>query len=78
MPYGLESCGLAGLNEAVDLLEEGVGVNTVDHAGLLNGLTAGRRAAQAVHADGHEQRSGLRCDVENVADDGGLFNFSSL
>lgn len=68
---------LACLDEMVDLCQESVGVDTVDHASLFYGLAAGGRAAQAVHADCHEQRSGLRRDVENVADDGGLFNFYS-
>jgi hypothetical protein len=30
-----------------------------------------------VHADGEEQGSGLGCDIQNVADDGGLFDFNS-
>ena len=38
----------------VDLRQESVGVDTVDHASLFYGLAAGGRAAQAVHADCHE------------------------
>ena len=47
------------------------------HAGFFDGLAAGRRAAQAVHADGHEQRSSLRGDIQNVTDDGGFFDLCS-
>ena len=42
-----------------------------------SGLAAGGRAAQAVHADGHEQRSSLRGDIQNVTDDGGFFDLCS-
>ena len=47
--------GLVGLQEVVQLGQEGLAVHTVDHAGFLNGLAPGRGAAQAVHADGEEQ-----------------------
>jgi hypothetical protein len=49
----------------------------VDHAGFLNGLTPGRGAAQAVHANGKEQGSSVGSDVQNVADDSGFFNLNS-
>ena len=61
----------------VQLSQEGLAVNTVNHAGFLHGLTPGRGAAQAVHTDGEEQGSGLRRYVQNVADDGFFFNFNS-
>ena len=61
----------------VQLGQEGLAVHTVNHAGFLYGLTPGRGAAQAVHTDGEEQRSGLRRYVQNVADDGFFFNFNS-
>jgi hypothetical protein len=49
----------------------------VDHAGFLHGLTPGRGAAQAVHADGEEQGSSLRGNIQNIADDSSLFDFNS-
>jgi hypothetical protein len=49
----------------------------VNHAGFLNGLVAGAGAAQAVHADGEEQGSGLRRHIQNIADDSSLFNLNS-
>ena len=67
----------ACLDEAVDLRQERVGVNAMHHAGFFDGLAAGRRAAQAMHADGLEQGRGLRREVEHVADDGIFFNFNS-
>ena len=54
-----------------------VGVNAVDSTGLLDGLTMGGHAAQAVHTDGHEQRSSFGRDIQNIADDGGLFDLCS-
>ena len=44
--------------------------------GLLYGFTTGRGAAQAMHADGQKQRRSLRGNIQDVADDGTLFNFS--
>ncbi len=69
--------GFHCLDEVVHLCEEGIGIHAVDHAGLLNGLAAAGRAAQAMHADGLEQGRGLRREVEHVADDGIFFNFNS-
>ena len=37
----------------------------------------GRGAAQAVHADGKEQRCSLRRDVQHITNDGILFNLNS-
>ena len=67
--------GFHCLDEVVYLCEEGVGIHAVDHAGLLNGLAAAGRAAQAMHTDSLEQGRGLRREVEHVADDGIFFNF---
>lgn len=79
-PFGL-LLGLLGflgsLDKAVDLRQERVGINAVHHAGLLDRLAARGRAAQAVHTDGHEQRSSFGRDIQNIADDGGLFDLCS-
>jgi hypothetical protein len=34
-------------------------------------------AAQAVHADGEEQGSGVGGDIQNITDDGGFFDLNS-
>ena len=49
----------------------------MDHTGLFHGLTAGSRSAKAVHADCHKQGSGMRSDMQNVANDGFFFNLDS-
>ena len=69
--------GLVGLQELVQLSQEGLAVHAVDHAGLFNGLAPGRGAAQAVHTDGKEQRRSLRGYIQNIADNGFFFNFNS-
>ena len=61
--------------EGVQMLEEFIHVHAVNHAGFLNGLAAGRGAAQAVHADRKEEGRGLGRDIQNVTDDGVFFNF---
>ena len=48
------------------MLEEFIHVHAVNHAGFLNGLAAGRGAAQAVHADGQENGRGLGSHVQDV------------
>ena len=60
----------------VQLSQEGLAVDAVNHAGFLNGLAAGRGAAQAVHTDSEEQGSSVGCDIQNITDDGGLFNLN--
>jgi hypothetical protein len=30
-----------------------------------------------MHADGEEQRGSLRCHIQNITDDGSLFNLNS-
>ena len=61
----------------VQLRQEAVAVHAVDHAGLFDSLTPGRGAAQAMHADGEEQGSALRSDVQNIANDGFFLDFNS-
>ena len=63
--------------EIVQLSQEGLAINAMDHTGLFNGFTAGSGSAKAVHADGKEQRSGVRCDFQHVADDGRFLNLNS-
>ena len=69
--------GLVGFQEVVQLSQEGIAVDAVDLAGFLNGLTPGRGAAQAMHANGEEQGSGLRRYIQNITDNRGFFNFNS-
>jgi hypothetical protein len=61
-----------GSDQSIDLSQQSITIHTVNHAGLLNSLTAGSGAAQAVHADGQEQGCGLGGDVQDVTDDGVL------
>ncbi len=65
------------LQEVVQLGQKTVAVNAMHHASLLNGLTPGRGAAQAVHPNRKKQGRTLRSNVQNVADDGFFFNFNS-
>ena len=41
----------------------------MDHTGLFHGFTAGGGLAKAVHADRHEDRRSVGCDVQNIAND---------
>ena len=61
----------------VELGEERLALDAVYHAGFLYGLTPGRGAAQAMHTDGEEQRRALGRDIQNISDNGVLFNFHS-
>ena len=63
--------------EVVQLSQEGLAVDAVNHASFLNGLAAGRGAAQAVHADFEEHGSSGGCDIQNITDNGIFFNFYS-
>ena len=63
--------------EIIQLGQEGIAVNAMDHTGLFHGLAAGSGSAKAVHADGHEQGSGMGGDVQNFTDNGFLFDSSS-
>ena len=49
---------LLGSDVLVDLLDQLIGRNAVDHAGLFQRLPSRSGAAEAVHANGHEQRGG--------------------
>ena len=60
---------LVSFQEMVQLSQEGLALDAVNGAGLLNGFTPGRGAAEAVHADGKEQGRSLRRDVQNITDD---------
>jgi hypothetical protein len=61
----------------VQLSQEGIAVDAVDHAGLFDGLTPGAGAAQAVHADSKEQGSSVGSDIQHGADDSFFFNSDS-
>ena len=81
MAFGGQLSGLLvargiGFQEVVELGEERLALNAVDHAGFLYGFAPGRGAAQAMHADGEEQRRTLGRDIQNVSDNGVLFNVS--
>lgn len=74
-PLGDETGGLytKGLRfflgeEAIDLIDQFVAIHTVNHAGLLNGLASGRRAAQAMHADFKEEAGSLHVDLQHIGD----------
>ena len=51
---GIELGALQVCKVVVQLVDELVGVNAVDSTGLLDGLTMGGHAAQAVHTGGQE------------------------
>ena len=78
-PVGLVFClrCFVSFQEVVQLSQEGLAINAMDHTGLFNGFTAGSGSAKAVHADGKEQGSGVGCNFQHVADDGSLFNLNS-
>ena len=63
--------------EGVQLSQDALALDTVDHAGFLHSLTPGRGAAQAVHANGKEQGSGLGSNIQNIANDGFFFDLDS-
>ena len=69
--------GFVSLQEMIQLGQKTVAVNAMHHAGFLNSFAPGRGAAQAVHSNRKKQGRALGCDVQNVADDGFLFNFNS-
>ena len=68
------SSSLNSLQEAIELSEESICINAMDHTGLIHGLSAGGGSAKAVHADCVKQRLDLRCEVQNVTDDGFFLN----
>ena len=61
----------------VQLSEEGIDFNAMDHTGLFNGFTAGSGSAKAVHADSKEQGCSMRSDAQHVTNDGVFFNLNS-
>ena len=61
-------------SDAVELVQQGVHVYAVNHAGLFYRLALRGGAVKAVHTDGHEQRSGIGSDAQDIADDGILGN----
>ena len=68
---------LVSFQEVVQLCQECIAIDAVDHASFFNGLAAGRGAAQAVHADSEEQGCSLRCNIQHIANNSSLFNLNS-
>ena len=70
--------GLGGLGSSlggqigIDFINQVVGVIAVNHSGLRDGLHLGRGAAQAVHADAHQNGSQLGIDLQELSDHGVL------
>ena len=60
-------CGSDGF---VYLSQQSVYIHAMNSTGLLHSLATGSGTAQAMHADGQEDRSGLRGDGQDIADDG--------
>ena len=60
-----EACEVHGVD-----CDELIAVHAVHLAGLLDGLAAGSRAAQAVHPDLHEVGCGGLVHIQDIADDG--------
>jgi len=69
--------GFVSLQEVIQLRQERLAVNAVNSAGFLDGLTPGRGAAKAVHADGEKQGGSLRSDVQHITDNSIFFNLNS-
>jgi chromosome segregation ATPase len=57
------------------LKQELVNIDTVNHTCLFHGFSPGSGAAEAVHSDCHEQRGSLGGNVQNIPNNGILFNF---
>jgi hypothetical protein len=60
---GLLLIGFVCFQEMVQLCQERLTLDAMNHASFLNGFTAGRGAAQAVHADCKEQRCSVGSDI---------------
>jgi len=56
------------VEESVECLDELVGIDAVNQAGLSDGLGRGVRAVEAVHAVGHEDRSDFRIELHDGGD----------
>jgi len=59
----------------VELFNELVGVNTVNHAGFFDGFHTGYGAVDAVHAGFEENVCGIFVKINDIADDGVKSNF---
>ena len=69
------ACGLLLLGEElVQLMNQLVAVGAVGHAGLLDGLGHSVGAAQAVHAELHEDAGGVAVSVQHLSQSHVLFN----
>ena len=65
---GLLCVLFVGFQEIIQLGQEGITVNAMDHTGLFHGLAAGSRSAKAVHADFHKVFACCWVSVKNCAD----------
>ena len=54
----------------VDLLDQRISIGSVNGASVLNRLTSGCGASQAMHSDCKEELRGLGIKIKNVTDDG--------
>ena len=59
---------LLAVEESVERLHELIGIDAVHHAGICDRLGRGVRAVEAVHAEGHEDRSDLRVELHDGGD----------
>lgn len=59
---------LLRVKERVERLDELVGIDAMNQAGLGDGLGRGVRAVQAMHAIGHEDRSNFRVELHDGSD----------
>ena len=62
----------------VDLLDQRVSIGSVNGACVLNRLSSGCRASQAVHSDRKEELRGLGIKIKNISDNGLLRNLHSI
>lgn len=62
----------------VELLDEHININAVNHAGLLDGFAAGSGAAETMHT--HFKEVGGRCavNIKNITDNGIFCNFGHV
>ena len=61
---------IAGCDLLVQFFQQFVRIDTMHHAGFFYSFSARSRTAQTMHADRHKQRSCLRCNIQNITDNG--------
>ena len=65
---------IAGCDLLVQFFQQFVRIDTMHHAGFFYSFSARSRTAQTMHADRHKQRSCLRCNIQNITDNGFFCN----